>query len=75
MGQKVHPTAFRVGIEWGTAHSRWYASKHEFADLLVEDFKIRAFIKKKYGFAGIPKIEIEADPRRGDRATFHGGPA
>jgi small subunit ribosomal protein S3 len=39
--------------------SRWYASKHEFADLLIEDFKIRAFIKKKYGFAGIPKIEIE----------------
>ena len=34
-------------------------SKHEFADLLVEDFKIRAFIKKKYGFSGIPKIEIE----------------
>ncbi len=39
--------------------SRWYASRHEFADLLVEDFKIRAFIKKKYGFAGIPKIDIE----------------
>ena len=58
MGQKVRPTGFRVGImeDW---RSRWYASKHEFADLLVEDFKIRAFIKKKYGFAGIPKIEIE----------------
>ena len=58
MGQKVRPTGFRVGImeDW---RSRWYASKHEFADLLVEDFKIRAFIKKKYGFSGIPKIEIE----------------
>ncbi len=58
MGQKVRPTGFRVGImdDW---RSRWYASQHEFADLLVEDFKIRAFIKKKYGFAGIPKIEIE----------------
>src|SRR5205807_6031811 len=58
MGQKVRPTGFRVGImeDW---RSRWYASKHEFSDLLVEDFKIRAFIKKKYGFAGIPKIEIE----------------
>ena len=58
MGQKVRPTGYRVGImeDW---RSRWYASKHEFADLLVEDFKIRAFIKKKYGFAGIPKIEIE----------------
>ncbi|HEU5117427.1 MAG TPA: 30S ribosomal protein S3 [Isosphaeraceae bacterium] len=58
MGQKVRPTGFRVGVmeDW---RSRWYASKHEFKDLLVEDFKIRRFIKKKYGFAGIPKIEIE----------------
>jgi small subunit ribosomal protein S3 len=58
MGQKVRPTGFRVGVmeDW---RSRWYASKQEFKDLLVEDFKIRQFIKKKYGFAGIPKIEIE----------------
>ena len=58
MGQKVRPTGFRVGImeDW---RSRWYANKHEFSDLLVEDFKIRKFIKGKYGFAGIPKIEIE----------------
>jgi small subunit ribosomal protein S3 len=58
VGQKVRPTGFRVGImeDW---RSRWYANKHEFSDLLVEDFKIRKFIKKKYGFAGIPKIEIE----------------
>ncbi|HEY2157285.1 MAG TPA: 30S ribosomal protein S3 [Isosphaeraceae bacterium] len=58
MGQKVRPTGFRVGImeDW---RSRWYANKHEFSDLLVEDFKIRKFIKKKYGYAGIPKIEIE----------------
>ena len=51
MGQKVHPTGFRVGImeDW---RSRWYASKHEFSDLLVEDFKIRKFIKRKYSFAG-----------------------
>src|SRR5262249_60292040 len=58
MGQKVRPTGYRVGImeDW---RSRWYASKHEFADLLVEDFKIRKFIKGKYSYAGIPKIEIE----------------
>jgi small subunit ribosomal protein S3 len=58
MGQKINPTGYRVGImeDW---RSRWYASKHEFSDLLVEDFKIRKFIKGKYGFAGIPKIEIE----------------
>src|ERR671917_141990 len=58
MGQKVHPTGFRVGImeDW---RSRWYASKHECPDLLVEDFKIRKFIKAKYSYAGIPKVEIE----------------
>jgi small subunit ribosomal protein S3 len=46
MGQKVRPTGFRVGVmeDW---RSRWYASKHEFPALLVEDFKIRKFIKGK----------------------------
>jgi small subunit ribosomal protein S3 len=58
MGQKVQPTGFRIGVyeDW---RSRWYATKHEFSDLLVEDFKIRKFIKGKYGYAGIPRIEIE----------------
>ena len=58
MGQKVHPTSFRIGIteEW---RSRWYADKKSFGGLLVEDFKIRRHIKKNYQFAGIPKIELE----------------
>ncbi len=58
MGQKVNPTGFRTGIMIGWK-SRWYASKQEFATLLIEDHKIRAFVKEKYKFAGIPKIEIE----------------
>ena len=58
MGQKVNPVGFRTGIMDGWK-SRWYASKQEFCDLLVEDLKIRKFIKEKYKFAGIPKIEIE----------------
>ena len=59
MGQKVHPTGFRVGIvdEW---RSRWFASKHEFSDLLVEDFKIRGFIKE-YEFSGDPQDRDRAD--------------
>ena len=67
MGQKVRPTGFRVGIteDW---RSRWYASKREFGQLLVEDFRIREFIKKKYLFAGIPKIEIE---RTRDQVIVH----
>jgi small subunit ribosomal protein S3 len=58
MGQKVNPTGFRTGIMVGWK-SRWYASKQEFANLLIEDHKLRAFVKEKYKFAGIPKIEIE----------------
>ena len=58
MGQKVNPTAFRTGIMIGWK-SRWYASKKEFAELLVEDQILRAYIKSKYRYAGIPKIEIE----------------
>ncbi len=67
MGQKVRPTGFRVGIveDW---RSRWYAPKKEFGALLVEDFKIRAFVKKKYQYAGIPKIEIE---RTRDQVVVH----
>jgi small subunit ribosomal protein S3 len=39
--------------------SRWYASKREYADLLLEDFKIRKYVTSKYRFAGIPTVEIE----------------
>ena len=55
MGQKVNPIGFRVGItqDW---RSRWYAKKKEFGSLLVQDQAIRKFIKKNYGFAGIPRI-------------------
>ncbi|MDR1964028.1 MAG: 30S ribosomal protein S3 [Planctomycetaceae bacterium] len=68
MGQKVNPVAFRTGImeDW---KSRWYASKKEFAELLVEDKKIRDFIKKRKDpsdsrqekpmYPAISKIEIE----------------
>jgi len=58
MGQKVNPVAYRTGVMLGWK-SRWYASKQEFADLLVEDQKIRKFVKDKYRFAGIPQIDIE----------------
>ncbi len=58
MGQKVHPTSLRIGIteDW---RSRWYAEKKKFGKLLVEDQKIRKYIKKGYRFTGIPKIVIE----------------
>jgi small subunit ribosomal protein S3 len=57
MGQKVNPHGLRVGVikDWD---SRWYAEK-DFADFLVEDHKIREYLKKKLYSAGISKIEIE----------------
>jgi small subunit ribosomal protein S3 len=58
MGQKVNPVGFRVGIMEGWK-SRWYASKQEFRELLMEDRKLRKYIKDKFKFAGVPKIEIE----------------
>src|SRR5580704_9086848 len=58
MGQKVNPVGFRTGIMCGWK-SRWYASKQEYGELLLEDHRLRKFIKEKYKFAGIPKVEIE----------------
>jgi len=62
MGQKVNPHGMRVGIikDWD---SRWYAEK-DFADNLVEDHKIRVFIKKKLYSANVSKIEIERSSDR-----------
>ena len=57
MGQKVNPHGLRVGVikDWD---SRWYAEA-DFADNLVEDYKIRTFLKKRLYSAGVSKIEIE----------------
>jgi len=58
MGQKVNPNGFRVGVirDW---NARWFASKKDFADFLVEDHEIRDFLKKKYYGASISHIDIE----------------
>ena len=58
MGQKVHPTGVRVGIikDW---NAKWYADAKHFGDYLVEDHKIREYVKKKLYLSGISKIEIE----------------
>lgn len=62
MGQKVHPTGFRIGVteDW---RSRWYAPKAAYAEFLIEDHKIRSLLNKRLNrtppFAGCSKIEIE----------------
>ena len=66
MGQKVNPHGLRVGVikDWD---SRWYASDEKVGDLIVEDQKIRKFLKKTLYGAGVPKIEIE---RSADTVTI-----
>ena len=58
MGQKMHPHGLRVGVikDWS---SKWYADSRNFSDYLVEDHKIREYVKKKLFVSGISKIEIE----------------
>lgn len=65
MGQKVHPHGLRVGVikDWD---SRWFVSDSDFGDSIVEDDKIRKFIKKSQKQAGIAKIEIE---KRANKVT------
>ena len=60
MGQKVNPHGLRVGVikDWD---SRWYARNEKVGDLVVEDYKLRKYLKKTLYSAGIPKIEIERD--------------
>ncbi len=58
MGQKVNPHGARVGVifDWST---RWYAGKKDFANNLVEDFKLRKMLKEKYYATGISRIDVE----------------
>ncbi|MBP1571855.1 MAG: 30S ribosomal protein S3 [Oscillospiraceae bacterium] len=62
MGQKVNPHGLRVGVikNWD---SRWYVSKKEFGDTLVEDYNIRKVLKAQLYTAGVSKIEIERDSK------------
>ncbi len=65
MGQKVNPNGFRVGVvkDWST---KWYADKKDFSRYLVEDKKIRDFVKKEFYDAGVAETHIE---RKGDDKT------
>lgn len=70
MGQKVNPHGLRVGVikNWD---SRWYAKDEVFGDTLVNDYKIRNYLKKRLLNAGIPKIEIERDNTGKMRIYIH----
>ncbi|MCL2512661.1 MAG: 30S ribosomal protein S3 [Oscillospiraceae bacterium] len=63
MGQKINPTGLRIGVikDW---ESRWYANKKDFGDQLVADYRVREYLFELLKDAGVPKIEIERDPKR-----------
>jgi len=70
MGQKVNPHGLRVGVikNWD---SRWYAPDEKFGDTLVNDYKIREFVKKSLYQAGVPQVEIERSHNGGIKVYVH----
>src|SRR5471030_1548663 len=69
MGQKIHPIGFRLAVNknWG---SRWYANSKNFAPMLAEDIKVRAFLKKKLAHASVGRVVIER-PAKDARITIY----
>ena len=58
MGQKVHPTGFRLGVV-KKHHANWYAKGKTFKENLIEDLKVRDFLKNKLRFSSVSKVEID----------------
>jgi small subunit ribosomal protein S3 len=69
MGQKIHPTGFRLSVNKNWA-SRWYASSKNFATMLNEDLKVRDYLKKRLSHASVGKVVIER-PAKDARITIH----
>ncbi|RME96533.1 MAG: 30S ribosomal protein S3 [Verrucomicrobia bacterium] len=69
MGQKTHPVGFRLAVtrDW---RSRWFANKKEFGELLIEDQRIRQYLRKKLESGAVPRIQIERAANR-CRVTIH----
>ena len=71
MGQKIHPTGFRLAVQrhWT---SRWYANSKNFPGMLLEDIKVREFLKKKLSHAAVGKVVIER-PAKNAKITIYSG--
>ena len=68
MGQKIHPTGFRLSVSRNWS-SRWYANDRDFAGMLAEDIKVRAYLKKKLKNASVSRVLIER-PAKNARITI-----
>jgi small subunit ribosomal protein S3 len=69
MGQKIHPTGFRLAVSRNWA-SRWYANNHDFAGRLAEDLKVREYLKKRLKNAAVSRVLIER-PAKNARITIY----
>jgi len=69
MGQKIHPTGFRLSVSRNWS-SRWYASNRDFAGMLAEDIKVREYLKKKLKNASVSRVLIER-PAKNARITIY----
>ena len=69
MGQKVHPTGFRLGVakDW---NAKWYAEHGDFADYLASDIEVRNYLREKLKDAAVSRIQIER-PAKSARITLH----
>ena len=69
MGQKIHPTGFRLSVQRNWT-SRWYSNSKTFPGMLLEDIKVRDFLKKKLAHAAVSRIVIER-PAKNAKITVH----
>ena len=69
MGQKIHPTGFRLAVNKNWT-SRWFANDKNFAGMLIEDLKVREYLKKKLAHASVGRVIIER-PAKDARITIH----
>ena len=69
MGQKIHPTGFRLAVtrDWA---SRWYSADRNFSGMLIEDLKVRDYLKQKLGHAAVSRVVIER-PAKNARITIY----
>src|SRR5688572_10882712 len=69
MGQKIHPTGFRLAVtrDWA---SRWYANDRNFSGMLLEDLKVRDYLKQKLSHAAVSRVVIER-PAKNARITIY----
>ena len=73
MGQKIHPTGFRLGVQ-RTWTAKWYGSNRNFASTLLEDIKVRDYLKKKLSHASVSKVLIERPAKNARITIFSGRP-